>query len=56
MLTASVDTPSARAIFLATLHGSAAGKSGWDWLAAMPDMGDDKDFARQKQLPRDVGL
>jgi plasmid stability protein len=45
-----------RAILYAALHGPAAGKSLWEWLAAMPDMGDDQDFARQKDLPRDVEL
>ncbi len=45
-----------RAILYAALHGPAAGKSLWEWLAAMPDMGDDEDFARQKDLPRDVEL
>jgi plasmid stability protein len=45
-----------RAILYAALHGPAAGKSLWEWLAAMPDGGDDEDFARQKDLPRDVEL
>ncbi len=45
-----------RAILYAALHGPAAGKSLWEWLAAMPDVGDDEDFARQKDLPRDVEL
>jgi plasmid stability protein len=45
-----------RAILNAALRGPAAGKSLWDWLAAMPDMGDDDGFARQKDLPRDIEL
>jgi plasmid stability protein len=45
-----------RAILYAALRGPAAGKSLWEWLAAMPDVGDDADFARQKDLPRDVDL
>ncbi len=45
-----------RAILYAALHGPAAGKSLWEWLAAMPDVGDDDDFARQKDLPRDIEL
>jgi antitoxin FitA len=45
-----------RAILYAALHGPAAGKSLWEWLAAMPDMGDDDDFARQKDTPRAVDL
>jgi plasmid stability protein len=45
-----------RAILDAALRGPAAGKSLWEWLAAMPDPGDDDDFGRQKSLPRDVDL
>ncbi len=45
-----------RAILDAALRGPAAGRSLWDWLAAMPDLGDDDDFARPRELPRDVEL
>ena len=45
-----------RAILYAALHGPAAGRSLWEWLAAMPDVGEDADFARARDLPRDVGL
>lgn len=43
-----------RAILYAALHGPAAGRSLWDWLAAMPEVGEDEDFARVSDLPRDV--
>ena len=45
-----------RAILYAALQGPTAGKSLWEWLAAMPDVGDDEDFARERDLPRDVEL
>ena len=45
-----------RAILYEALHGPAAGKSLWEWLAAMPDPGDDDILARQRDLPRDVEL
>lgn len=45
-----------RAILYEALHGPAAGKSLWDWLAAMPDPGEDELLARQRDLPRDVEL
>lgn len=45
-----------RAILYAALHGPAAGRSLWAWLAAMPDLGDDDDFERHRDLPRDVDL
>lgn len=45
-----------RAILHAALHGPAAGRSLWEWLAAMPEVGDDEDFARARDLPRDVEL
>ena len=44
-----------RAILYAALHGPAAGKSLWEWLAAMPEL-DDEDLVRQRDLPRDVEL
>ena len=44
-----------RAILYEALHGPAAGKSLWEWLAAMPDIGDD-DLTRQTDLPREVEL
>lgn len=44
-----------REILCAALHGPAAGKSLWDWLAEMPEL-DDEDFVRQADLPRDVEL
>lgn len=44
-----------RAILHAALQGPAAGKSLWEWLAAMPG-DEDQDFARQRDLPRDVDL
>ncbi|MEZ4234988.1 MAG: DNA-binding protein [Myxococcota bacterium] len=45
-----------RAILYAALKGPAAGKSLWEWLAAMPEVGEDEDFARARDLPRDVEL
>lgn len=45
-----------REILYAALQGPAAGRSLWDWIAAMPDPGDGDDFARQRDLPRDVDL
>ena len=45
-----------RAILHAALQGPAHGRSLWDWLAAMPDVGDDDEFTRQSDLPRDVSL
>ncbi len=47
-----------RAILYAALHGPAAGRTLWEWIAAMPDLGEggDEDFARQRDLPRDVEL
>ena len=47
-----------RAILQEALLGPAADKSLWQWLAAMPDVGEDEDedFARQRELPRDVDL
>ena len=45
-----------REILRAALRGPAAGKSLWEWLAAMPDTGDDEDFERMRDLPRDVDL
>ncbi|MEQ1567823.1 MAG: DNA-binding protein [Myxococcota bacterium] len=45
-----------RAILYAALHGPAAGRSLWEWLAAMPQVGEDEDFARARDLPRDVEL
>ena len=45
-----------RAILYAALHGPAAGRSLWEWLAAMPEVGEDEDFARARDLPRDVEL
>jgi plasmid stability protein len=45
-----------REILKAALLGPAAGRSLWDWLAAMPDVGEDEDFARQPDLPREVEL
>jgi plasmid stability protein len=45
-----------REILRAALLGPAAGSSLWAWLAAMPDTGDDLDFERHKDLPRDVEL
>lgn len=45
-----------RAILYAALQGPTAGKSLWEWLGAMPDVGDDEDFARERDLPRDVEL
>lgn len=43
-----------REILIAALMGPAAGKSLWDWLTQMPDVGDDADFVRQRDLPREV--
>jgi len=45
-----------REILRAALKGPAAGRSLWDWLAAMPDVGDDADFEASRDLPRDVAL
>ena len=45
-----------REILLAALRGPAAGRSLWDWIAAMPDPGDALDFTAQRDLPRDVEL
>ena len=45
-----------RAILDAALRGPTAGRSLWDWLAMMPDLGDDEDCERQRSLPRDVEL
>jgi plasmid stability protein len=45
-----------RAILYAALHGPAAGRSLWDWLSAMPDVGEDEDFARVPDLAREVEL
>jgi plasmid stability protein len=44
-----------REILYAALHGPAAGRSLWEWLAAMPELGEDE-LARQRDLPRDVEL
>ena len=47
-----------RAILYAALQGPTAGKSLWEWLAAMPNVreDEDEDFARDRDLPRDVEL
>lgn len=44
-----------RAILYAALHGPAAGKSLWEWLAVMPEFGEE-DLVRERDLPRDVEL
>lgn len=44
-----------REILRAALQGPTAGKSLWDWLAAMPDTGDDDDFARQGSTMTKMG-
>ena len=45
-----------REILRMALLGPTAGKSLWDWLAAMPDDGHDEDFERVRDLPREVEL
>lgn len=44
-----------RAILSAALRGPNPRRTLWDWLVAMPE-GDDDDFPRQRDLPRDVEL
>lgn len=45
-----------REILRAALEEPATGRSLWDWLAAMPDVGEDADFETRRDLPRDVTL
>lgn len=45
-----------REILRAALLGPTAGRSLWDWLAAMPDDGHDEDFERLPDLPREIDL
>jgi hypothetical protein len=45
-----------RAILYEALLGPAAGKTLWDWLLEMPDLGDEEDFVRRADLPREVDL
>lgn len=45
-----------REILRTALLGPIAGKSLWDWLAAMPDDGHDQDFERIRDLPREIEL
>ncbi|MCB9675386.1 MAG: DNA-binding protein [Alphaproteobacteria bacterium] len=45
-----------REILRTALLGPTAGKSLWEWLAAMPDDGHDEDFERLDELPREVEL
>lgn len=43
-----------REILRAALVGPTAGPSFWEWLKRMPDGGEDADFERPHELPRDV--
>lgn len=45
-----------REVLRAAFKGPAAGRSLWDRLTAMPDVGDGADFEASREPPRDVAL